>query len=84
VSVSIIPAADRTPEDKTRILLFSYPQASVEELPSMIAAVTEALGLGSETNAFSNDVLRVELTGPRQPHLTLVDLPGLIHAQNKQ
>jgi len=84
VSVSIIPAEDRTSEDKNRLLLFSYPKAEIEELPSMIAAVTGALGLGSETNAFSNDVMRVDLTEPRQPHLTLVALPGLIHAENKQ
>ena len=42
------------------------------------------MGLGVDTKAFSDDVLRVEISGPRQPHLTLVDLPGLIHAENKQ
>jgi len=40
------------------------------------------MGLGSKT--FSDDVLRVEISGPEQPHLTLVDLPGLIHAEGKQ
>jgi len=40
------------------------------------------MGLNSDTNAFSDDVLRVEISGPEQPHLTLVDLPGLIHAEN--
>ena len=42
------------------------------------------MGLNANTKAFSSDVLRVEVTGPSQPHLTLVDLPGLIHAENKQ
>ena len=28
---------------------------------------------------FSKDVLSIEITGPTQPHLTVVDLPGLIH-----
>lgn len=42
------------------------------------------MGLNAGTRAFRNDVLGVEVTGPSQPHLTLVDLPGLIHAENKQ
>jgi len=42
------------------------------------------MGLNISTKAFSNDILRVEVTGPNQPHLPLVDLPGLIHAENKQ
>lgn len=29
------------------------------------------------------DVLRVEVSGPAQPHLTLVDLPGLYHAPDE-
>ncbi|KAK8008296.1 P-loop containing nucleoside triphosphate hydrolase protein, partial [Apiospora marii] len=39
----------------------------------------EHMGL-SDSNAFSNDVLRIEISGPDQPHLTLVDLPGLFQA----
>ena len=31
------------------------------------------------TDKFSTDVLSIEITGPTQPHLTVVDLPGLIH-----
>ena len=42
------------------------------------------MGLGSGTKAFSDDVLKVEISGPEQSHLTLVDLPGLIHAEGKQ
>jgi hypothetical protein len=36
----------------------------------------------SETRVFSTDTLRVELYGPSQPHLTIVDLPGLFRAGN--
>ncbi|KMU73268.1 interferon-induced GTP-binding protein Mx2 [Coccidioides immitis RMSCC 3703] len=32
---------------------------------------------------FSTDVLRVELSGPQQPHLTMVDLSGLFEAGNR-
>ena len=41
------------------------------------------MGLDLDTRAFSTDILRVELSGPTQPHLTLVDLPGLFQAGNK-
>jgi hypothetical protein len=34
--------------------------------------------------AFSTDVLRIELSGPNQPHLTMVDLPGLFRAGNRE
>ncbi|KAI5464414.1 P-loop containing nucleoside triphosphate hydrolase protein [Mariannaea sp. PMI_226] len=33
---------------------------------------------------FYNDILRIELTGPNQPHLTMVDLPGLFRTGNKE
>jgi GTP-binding protein EngB required for normal cell division len=33
---------------------------------------------------FYDDILRIELTGPNQPHLTMVDLPGLFRAGNKE
>ena len=44
--------------------------------------VEEAMGL-SAVKKFSTDILRVELCGPGQPHLTMVDLPGLFRAGNK-
>lgn len=44
----------------------------------------DAMGLLSVGgNAFSEDILRVEISGPKQPQLTIVDLPGLIHSHNK-
>jgi len=34
--------------------------------------------------SFSKDLLRIEISGPHHPHLTIVDLPGLIHSETKQ
>jgi len=34
-------------------------------------------------NAFAEDVLQVEISRPNRPHLTIIDLPGLIHTENK-
>lgn len=41
------------------------------------------MGLDEGDAVFSADVLRVEVSGPTQPHLTIVDLPGLFLAGNK-
>lgn len=36
-----------------------------------------------QARRFSNNILRFEITGPQQPSLTLVDLPGLFQAPSK-
>ena len=82
--LEIIPGAERSDEEKEKLLNFRVPTVSIDEFPSLIDKAKEAMGLNSDTKAFSDDVLRVEISGPKQPHLTLVDLPGLIHAENKQ
>lgn len=40
-------------------------------------------GTGTESKVFSADVLRIESTSPEAPNLTLVDLPGLFGASDK-
>ncbi|RHZ48745.1 uncharacterized protein CDV56_100061, partial [Aspergillus thermomutatus] len=32
---------------------------------------------------FSDDILRIELSGPKQRHLSVVDVPGLFHNPTK-
>ena len=56
----------------------------IEKVPALIDAAKETMDLNSDAKAFSDDVLLVEVSGPEQPHLTLIDLPGLIHADNKK
>lgn len=84
VAVSIVPGKDRSDEERTNLLKFKVSEASIDDFPSLVDAAKKAMGLDTGAQAFSNDVLRVEVTGPNQPNLTLVDLPGLIQAQNKQ
>ncbi|OTA23603.1 hypothetical protein BTJ68_13222 [Hortaea werneckii EXF-2000] len=69
--------------DKRTIVDFS-------ELPDLMEEATNLMGLGGvddgaggPARAFSRDVLSIEIAGPGRPHLTLVDLPGLIHSENK-
>ena len=83
-TVAIIPSTQRSDKEKETLLAFKAPTVRIDNFPSLIEAAKGAMGLGSGTKAFSDDVLRVEISGPAQPHLTLVDLPGLIHAEGKQ
>ena len=83
-TAAILPGSERSDEEKKKLLEFKTPTVQINDFPSLVDAAKDAMGLNSDTKAFSDDVLRVEISGPRQPHLTLVDLPGLIHAENKQ
>lgn len=42
------------------------------------------MGLDGGNKGFSTDILRIELCGSTQPHLTMVDLPGLFQAGNRE
>lgn len=53
------------------------------DIGEAIEQAKEAMGLDGSGAVFSTDVLRVEVSGPSQPHLTIVDLPGLFLAGNK-
>ncbi|KAG6166749.1 hypothetical protein E4U51_003366 [Claviceps purpurea] len=83
IKVSIIPGPDCSAEDKERLNDFSAEiNIDAPDIGSVVEKAKEAMGL-SETKVFSSDVLRVELCGPTQPHLTMVDLPGLFRAGNR-
>jgi hypothetical protein len=51
--------------------------------PNLIENAKAVMGISTHGRAFSNDILRVEISGPDRPHLTIVDLPGLIHSETK-
>lgn len=82
-TVTIIPSAERSEEEKEKLLDFKMPAVGIDDFPFLIEEAKKAMGLDTGTNAFSNDILKVVISGPDQPHLTVVDLPGLIHAENK-
>ena len=83
VKVSIIPDDGCLPEEKERLSRFTA-QLDLDnpDMGMVVGMAKEAMGL-SEAKAFSTDILRVELCGPNQPHLTMVDLPGLFRAGNR-
>ncbi|KAG6046180.1 hypothetical protein E4U39_001593 [Claviceps sp. Clav50 group G5] len=83
IKVSIIPGPDCSAEDRERLNDFNAEiDIDAPDIGSVVEKAKEAMGL-SDTKVFSSDVLRVELCGPTQPHLTMVDLPGLFRAGNR-
>ncbi|KAI8716830.1 hypothetical protein NCS52_00977400 [Fusarium sp. LHS14.1] len=54
-----------------------------DDLPDIIKEAQECMGFTRAGRDFSKDVLRLEIQGPGMYPLTLVDLPGLFHAETE-
>lgn len=83
LSVSIVSGQNRSAVDRERLLDFRYAVHNAEDFASLFEKAKQVMGLTDNSSAFSKDILRVEISGPSQPQLTLVDLPGLIHSGSK-
>ncbi|PHH87786.1 hypothetical protein CDD83_8402 [Cordyceps sp. RAO-2017] len=83
VKVSIVPDADRPEREQEHLTMFS-PGTDVTDswLGDVIEEAKDFMGLDEPDKVFTKDVLRVEMSGPQQPHLTIVDLPGLFQADS--
>jgi GTPase SAR1 family protein len=77
-----VSKAEREANDAADIE-FEKNWGSYEDLPSLVESANAAMGLLVPGKAFSKDTLRIEISGPTHPHLTIVDLPGLIHSETK-
>ncbi|KAI4233703.1 MAG: hypothetical protein LQ349_004242 [Xanthoria aureola] len=84
VDIKIRPSHDRSEDKKAKLLAFKPSSDNIDEFPQLVEAAKEAIGIDDHAKRFSEDVLSVEVSGPQQPHLTLVDLPGLYHSGNKR
>jgi GTP-binding protein EngB required for normal cell division len=82
INVHIIPGPDRTEGEKTMLCDFQFSS----ETPSIGDVVEYAkcamIEAGQQRKNFFADVLRIEISGPTQPHLTIVDLPGLFESSD--
>ncbi|KAF2186112.1 hypothetical protein K469DRAFT_726484 [Zopfia rhizophila CBS 207.26] len=70
ISVAIVPT-------------FHYTLSGQGDFHDLVEKAKEAMGISNSASAFLSNVLRFEISGPTHPHLTIVDLPGLIHSENK-
>lgn len=84
VSVSIVPHQARTESERLALSSFHEKLESFEGLSNLIENAKAAMGISTHDKAFSKDLLRVEVSGPNRPHLTIVNLPELIHSETKQ
>ncbi|CAN9372578.1 unnamed protein product [Alternaria alternata] len=88
IKISIVPDSrerDRSERDLEKLRNFHYSVPTEDlQLEAVIEAAKDATGISeSSDKVFSSDILRLELSGPNQPHLTLVDLPGLFQAGSR-
>lgn len=83
VRASITPDADRPEHEQVQLWRFG-PAVDVADprLGDVVEGARQAMGLDGPNRALSNDMLRVEMSGPERPHLAMVDLPGLVQAGN--
>ena len=84
VSVSIVPHHSRSESEQLSLGSFHEKLNGFDGLPLLIENAKAAMGISTHGKAFSKDLLRIEVSGPDRPHLTIVDLPGLIHSETKQ
>lgn len=84
--VNLHASADRNEADKKYIESFTETVTDICS-PTKFRGVVERAAahmLAREPERrFWHDRLRVEISSPELPHLTLVDLPGLIHVEGK-
>ncbi|CRL28200.1 Interferon-induced Mx protein [Penicillium camemberti] len=75
--VSIEPGSSRTSKgERQKIEAFKPAEVTNgNRLGSLIEKAKECMGITGD--GFSDDILKVEISGPDKPELTLVDLPGL-------
>ncbi|KAL5601178.1 hypothetical protein BROUX41_005983 [Berkeleyomyces rouxiae] len=86
VNISIIPAPHSTPEHIEKLARFSPPTLSQgefkESFPRILNEVNEAMGISMDEisikgSVFSEDILKIEICGPDEDFLTIIDVPGI-------
>ncbi|KAK4044160.1 P-loop containing nucleoside triphosphate hydrolase protein [Parachaetomium inaequale] len=84
IDISINPGSERTEAEKEQVRSCKFTGTLEElDLGEVVEDAKTVMGLNGTSKVFSTDILRVEVSGPSQPHLTMVDLPGLFLTGNK-
>ncbi|KAK8036677.1 interferon-induced GTP-binding protein Mx1 [Apiospora rasikravindrae] len=96
ITVSIIPHEDASPEAKQPLLGFrrTLTELQDQQLAIVFKEANEAMGIDSlgTGSAFSEHVLKIEITGPdqktgpdfntvQQEHFTVIDVPGIFRRE---
>jgi GTP-binding protein EngB required for normal cell division len=87
IKIGIVPGSqknNRSESDLEKLRNFHMSVSAADlQLEEVMESAKDAMGIDDSTKVFSSDILRLELSGPDQPHLTLVDLPGLFQAGSR-
>ncbi|KAK8147552.1 hypothetical protein G3M48_001451 [Beauveria asiatica] len=84
VNISIHPGPERSADERRQLNAFRTEiDVTHPDVQKVVEEAKSVMGI-SDFKVFSTDILRVELLGPSQPHLTMVDLPGLFRAGNRE
>ncbi|KAI5925132.1 P-loop containing nucleoside triphosphate hydrolase protein [Camillea tinctor] len=85
LEIHIQPALGRSEKEREQLAAFTAQTDDLDDFPAIIESAKQAMGLTGPDGSkiFSTDVLRIESTSPSAPNLTIVDLPGLFGASDK-
>ena len=75
--IEAVPDDAREASEKQTLQSFEAPSSNLNDIDIIIQAFDKALGLTGNGKTIRKDTLKITVTGPTQPSLTLVDLPGL-------
>jgi GTPase SAR1 family protein len=79
--VSILADQGATVEEKKRLAGFKQVVDERADFDTIFTRAMETIfPAGPQHNFLSKHILSIQISGPTQPHLTVVDLPGIIHA----
>ncbi|QSZ34230.1 hypothetical protein DSL72_005820 [Monilinia vaccinii-corymbosi] len=84
VRVSIVNHHESGSSQAVPFNAFHRELTDFNDLPRLIEAAKSTMGIRDNGKTFSKDILRIEVSGPNRPHITIVDLPGLIHSATNQ
>jgi GTP-binding protein EngB required for normal cell division len=83
INISIVPDQHRKQEERELLNAFRESLDDFANLPRLMEKAGAKMGITPQGKAFSRDVLRIEVSGPDRPQLTIIDLPGLIHSETE-
>lgn len=80
ITISVRAGRSRkSAEEKERVQKFGSTLTDSTQFAALIEEAGKCMGVSKDGDRrYTDDVLHVEVSGPDQPHLTLVDLPGFI------
>jgi hypothetical protein len=78
VSVTITPSPGREQDEAQKLQQFNTTLSDLKMFGEVLEGAKTAMGVVDGGSAFTDDVLRVDISGPDRPHLTRIH--ALMHA----